>query len=100
MGKITTLPWIKRQLSNDGDFFIESPKEQIGKPYGQEILADDYFDDFSKESDCDFILKACNNHDALIEALRVTFKALQTYGDHPIIKLHVESVFRAVGEKI
>ena len=30
----------------------------------------------------------------LYEALEITWKSLQTYGDHPIINLHVESVLK------
>ena len=60
--KHTPLPWIKRQLGGDDSFFIECPKEAINKPYGQEILTDDYHEGLSKEADCDFILLACNGY--------------------------------------
>ena len=75
MDKHTPLPWVKRQLGNDGSFFIESPKEQIGKPYGQEILADDYFDDLSKEADCDLIILACNNYSELVAGINAFLAA-------------------------
>jgi hypothetical protein len=34
----------------------------------------------------------------LLAALENTWKSLQTYGDHPIIKLEVESALRAAGK--
>lgn len=76
--KHTPLPWIKRQLHDDGMFFLESSKEQIGKPYGQEILGDDYFGDLSKEADCDFILEACNNYYKLKEQNKKLKEALKS----------------------
>jgi len=64
----TPRPWIVRKL-HDGSPFVEAPKELINKPYGQEILADDYFDDLNKEADCELIVKAVNNYDRLVDTL-------------------------------
>ena len=36
----------------------------------------------------------------LLSALKTTWKSLQTYGDHPIIRIEVENALRAAGEKI
>ena len=80
----TPRPWIIRKLS-DGTPFIECPKETLSKPYGQEILADDYFDDLSKEADCELIVKAVNNYDRLVDLVKRLHASLDTYGKHPLL---------------
>lgn len=95
--KHTPLPWIKRQLHDDGDFFLESPKDQIGKPYGQEILGDDYFSDLSKEADCDFVLEACNNYYKLKEQNEKLKEALEKI-QNPVLYLQKQA--EASGAKI
>lgn len=62
----TPLPWRVRSHPELGSF-IEAKIE--GKPYGQEILGEDYFPHLDRGADCAFIVLACNSHAALIEAL-------------------------------
>lgn len=47
--KHTSAPWRVRE--EHGFLFVESPKEVCGKSYGQEILGEDYFDEFDKKAD-------------------------------------------------
>jgi hypothetical protein len=49
----------KWKLRNEHNLiFVESPKEEIKQPYGQEILADDYFNEEEKIYDALLISKA------------------------------------------
>lgn len=51
--KGTPLPWVVRK--GNGLLFVESEKETVDKAYGQEILADDYWDESWKEHDAELI---------------------------------------------
>lgn len=62
----TPLPWKVRSHPDLGSF-VEA--KIPGKPYGQEILGDDYFDELSRDADCEFIVRACNHHAELLAAL-------------------------------
>lgn len=66
--KHTPTPWIIRTLGKD--CFIECPKEKLGKAYGQEIMADDYFPELNKLADAQHIVKCVNSHDELVEACK------------------------------
>jgi hypothetical protein len=87
MKKHSPLPWKLRELKDRGLLFIESPKERVKKPYGQEILADDYFDEFSKKEDCELILKSVNNHYKVIELLE---KILERENESFLLKTEVK----------
>ncbi len=52
--KHTPLPWKVRKHPELG-CFIEA--KIPGKPYGQEIMGDDYFPHLSREADAEFIVK-------------------------------------------
>jgi len=71
--KHTPLPWIVRSLKNEyhEGCFVECEKETINKPYGQEILSDDYHEGLSKEDDAKFIVEACNSYYELQDRLKV-----------------------------
>lgn len=52
------LPWKVRYNVAGDECFIEARIE--GKPYGQEILGDDYFPELSRTADCIFIVETVN----------------------------------------
>lgn len=82
MSMRTPGPWYVRTLPDGSGAFIEA--KAPGRPYNQEILADDYWEEFSKAADAAFIVKACNAHDELVAALRECVKRLdETDGDGP-----------------
>jgi len=51
--------------------FVESPKEEINQPYGQEILADDYFNEEERIYDALLISKAPEMLEILKRILKI-----------------------------
>lgn len=61
-------PWTHRTNASDPMGFVEARID--GKPYGQEILGDDYFPELNKAADCSFIAHARTDIPALVKALK------------------------------
>lgn len=86
----TPLPWKVRSHPDLGSF-VEA--RVSGKPYGQEILGDDYFPDLSKAADCAFIVRACNSHEALVAAVTgalAAFAGLAALGEPAVRSQEVD----------
>ena len=67
----------KWRLRNEHNLiFVESPKEEINQPYGQEILADDYFNEEERIYDALLISKAPE----MLEMLKSCVKAFEQLG--------------------
>lgn len=73
-------PWYVRTLPDGSGAFVEAAAP--GRPYKQEILADDYWPEFSKADDVVFIVAACNSHDELVAALRGLLSWDYEQGEH------------------
>lgn len=65
--KGTPTPWEIRE--GNGLLFVESSKENLGTPYGQEILADDYHNEDWKKHDVKLVAAAPELLNALSELL-------------------------------
>lgn len=91
--KHTPLPWKVRKHPELG-CFIEA--KIPGKPYGQEIMGDDYFPELSREADAEFIV-------ALTES-RATLTDLLVWLDRNLVGDHgrgdVEGWRKELGDKI
>lgn len=68
-------PWTHRSSDFDPDGFVEAREE--GKPYGQEILGDEYFPELDKSKDCVFIAHARQDVETLLEIVRLQDVALK-----------------------
>lgn len=70
----TPTPWKVRTLPEryGGWCFIEAPEvvagQSVAGDYHREVMGDDYPE---REGDAEFIVRACNSHDALVEALEI-----------------------------
>ena len=69
MTQHTPGPWRVRRRTPDDTGFVEADKIDPKMPYNIEILGDDETGYPTKAADVDFIVLACNSHDALLEAL-------------------------------
>jgi len=58
-----------RVRTGNGLLFVESPKEYLGTPYGQEILADDYFKEDEKIHDFNLVAAAPDLLNACIKMI-------------------------------
>ena len=65
--KGTPTPWKVRE--GNGLLFVESSKETLGTPYGQEILADDYHNEDWKKHDAKLVAAAPKLLSALQDAV-------------------------------
>jgi hypothetical protein len=68
------LPWkVRVHPVNPNEFFVEASRLQMHHPTNIEVMADDHggeeYPTAVKRADADFIVKACNNHDRLVDAL-------------------------------
>ena len=70
-----------RVRNGNGLLFVESPKEDLGTPYGQEILADDYFNEDEKIHDCNLVAAAPE----LLEALQAMLSRFK-HSDEGMVK--------------
>ena len=77
MTQHTPTPWRVRRRSPDDAGFVEADKIDPKMAYNIEILGDDEMGYPTKAADVDFIVLACNSHDALLAAAEVTLPALE-----------------------
>jgi len=88
-----------RVRNGNGLLFVESPKEDLGTPYGQEILADDYFNEDEKIHDCNLIAAAPK----MLKALKMMLSRFE-HCDVGMIKADYvkgfakETIMEALGE--
>lgn len=75
MGKFkgTKGNWVVR--NEHGLLFVESPKEDLGTPYGQEILSDDYHKEYEKIHDAHLVASAPK----MLTALQFAVEAFSQY---------------------
>ena len=72
----TAIPWKVRTLPEQygGGCFIEAPEvvagQSVAGDYHREIMGDDC-DPEQKQADAEFIVRACNNYEAVLEALMI-----------------------------
>lgn len=91
-GKHTPTPWKVRYLNpedkDDHTCFIEAPKAE-GMAYGLDVCGDDYSGyghEKQRRVNMEFIVTACNNHNALVEMVkrhRNILNLVATIGDYP-----------------
>lgn len=80
--KHSPLPWIVRRLPRGGvgECFIQAARLKPTDPYDIEVMGDDtnpnLYPDELKAADAEFIVRACNNFEALVAGVDDLFEKL------------------------
>jgi len=97
--KHTPGPWVVRKHPQLGAF-VEAKID--GKPYGQEILGEDYWPELDREADCYLVAAAPDMLDALKESertLQLCWEAFASQNARKALKIVCAAIAKATGQQ-